>query len=237
MKIEDKQLDSTSVDSLFLLFLRTCCFEIAQKRDSEIFLKEFYEFSKEFLHPELRQSLEAELAKDGLVRHSAYLLEQLFEIYRQEDWGKVSHKVATLENCIGLSSASTISIRDGDIREWDRDAEKPLPFVAFNVVPSKDSTLLVLSWFAEWSSLVEDFWSRYKTAPLSSVIYDLAVCRSEDTFFSPAVWERFSASEREAIVHSFRSMEINDNVTDEHPLRDLEISGDWTSVVEEFVCQ
>lgn len=235
--IEDKALDTSCSQSLFLLFLRTCCFEIAQKRESSRFMRYFYEFGKDFLGSDLKPSLEAEIASTTSDRHSNYLLERLFDIYQKKDWGSVSHKVLELPKNIGLSCSSTISSRSGDIRDWDRDAEKPLPFIGFNIVPSESSTSIIVSWFSEWIDQVQEFWDRYESASLSSILYELAINRSEDALISPNLWNSLSHEQQNSIGLSFRSLELSDDLPSGNLLRIPDFDICWSDVLGVEICQ
>ena len=88
------------------------------------------------------------------------------------------------------------------------------PAVALNIIPGKNVTHVVFSWFestnehARWLTKVPD-----TPAKFAKLINQIALCETEDTCFRPSFWEGLSRKMQLSVVRAMRSNDIRGSLT------------------------
>jgi len=191
---EDNDLVVNDQKQACALFYRTVSYEKARKRreyDRWDFLQDklidIYGFSA------MRQiATQVEQFKVHMRKNCDYLIERSLGFMNEGDYSDLKTKWVKLPYNIGVSCSSTINLHLDDYLKYTIDNPgEPLPSFTFNLIPTEDSTHIIVSWlkehdeFATWLSDVFD-----SKEMLEIYLNRFCFCDSEDACISPKLFEK-----------------------------------------------
>ena len=199
------QLHLMSDQQAFLIFLRTFSFEFSQKRQSFEWLNRSIKLFKKLGNTELLEdTIELKNGVKYFLEHDAvFYFQQLWECLDngrydifQSKWISVNHNLGISTSCCYTPVFGMPKRSDGSF--YKREYQQLL---TFNVIPENNSTNIIMSWFSEHNNIANWINGEVSTnTGLQSFLNTMAFAESEDTCFSPALWESFSHEMREEIV-------------------------------------
>lgn len=194
--IEKKALETNDSQQAFLLFLRAVCYEFCQKRKGYEYWTRFCELLSRLGSPVYD---EAVVMKEGVKKFveldSVHYMTQLWDALQEEEYDVLEGVWLKVDANLGASSACLFSPFLDDYYEsvHTQLAYAGPPILSFNLIPSDKETHVVASWFREdsrhcvWvNELLETETGLVKFINLG------AVAQSEDTCFSPVLWNSIS---------------------------------------------
>jgi len=205
--IDNSQIAENS-EQAFLIFMRSFCYEIAQKRRGLKWMNGLIELLETLGNNNLR---EVEIMRDG-IKHfteldSVYYLDRLWAAYCSRNFEIVETKWITANKNIGISSSCifTPHVNAHELYENYMCKGKPQPLLSFNVIPEQQKSHIVISWFKEHAELTS--WIKDRICSNDSIeefVNYGAFAESEDTCISPVVWESLSDEKKLSIKESMR---------------------------------
>lgn len=200
--VESRPVSIEDEKSLYLLFLRAVCFEYCTKR----FGHELNSCFRKRAHKHLSDSQLAmydQLEKEREVFTNVdgpRALQDAFEILSSEKWNDLVNHAFVIDRNIGISSASTMSIKPD--QSWGTLQDimtAPQPYITFTVIPYVDCTIISLSAFKKFENDAMILFNTINDENLMSEINYLAFSRTEDTCVNPSLWESISDGDRLAL--------------------------------------
>ena len=135
----------------------------------------------------------------------------LYPSFADDALGRLSWAWRVIPQNIGLSCVSGIPpLNDdegdrlvGDLINYDTKTMKaPRPIVAFNIIPERDRTHIVLVWDKQFSAYVkkiEKNMSSSSPSEFERFINEIVLNRSEDFTMSPSLWNSLSYDEKTVV--------------------------------------
>ena len=205
--LERNELIPGSPEQAFLLTLRAFSYEFAQKEIGTAQIKYFREVA-------VPEGLWDDWCEDQKTDMELYvrcdgpaLMSEALTILERKALDQVHMIWRVIDETLPISCCAVFSpLLDRHyevMRPWSGQVQ---PAVALNIIPGKNVTHVVFSWFestnkhALWLKKVSD-----TPAKFEKLINQIALCETEDTCFRPSFWEGLSRKMQLSVVRAMRS--------------------------------
>jgi hypothetical protein len=194
--LERKSLNVDDSQQAFLLFLRAVCYEFCQKRKSYEYLTRFCRLLERLDSPAYEEAIVMkEGVKDFIELDSVRYFTQLWNAFEKDNYDVLDTAWFKIEKNVGASSACIFS---PFLDEYYESIHTQLayagpPILSFNLIPSNKETHVISSWFIEDAKYCK--WVHELLGSENGVEKYInlgAIAQSEDTCFSPSLWNSTS---------------------------------------------
>lgn len=189
---EDNELIVGNEKQACALFYRTFAYEKARKR------REYERWR--FLQDELTSvfgdmrmlslSPQIEEFRKHIRNTCNYHIDKLHEMMLADSYVNLSTRWIRIACNVNASCSSTINLHLDDYIPFAiNNPESPIPTFSFNLIPSKDSTHIIVSWLSEFSEYAEWLVDAFESPDkLEHFVNRFCFCDSEDACISPKLW-------------------------------------------------
>ncbi|WP_299022614.1 hypothetical protein [uncultured Photobacterium sp.] len=186
-------------------FLRAISHEFAQKRTFFDANKKMINMCKNFFNPRYIQ-----LVKQMQIGREKFLENDgLYYLKKASKSVTDGHQISTVWVQIDKVLPASICTVFSPYRTYDDKMENwlygnPQVMCSFNLVPTDDSTHIVISWLVEHES--ECAWLyelESNNELLEATVNEITLCDSEDICFKPSFWESIDIFTKEDIISAF----------------------------------
>lgn len=191
--IDREELVVSDEKQAFLIFFRTFCYEFAQKRRALDFLSLILAECSFLISRDNAKPIEARYAgvKTFFEKDAPFYLDRFFDCLANQDYSGVTTIWKIIEGNIGASSACVFSPLLENYKDYiSANYDLPQPALSFNLIPERDRTHIITSWWKEHDDLAK--WA-YKNVnnekELERYINLAAFAESEDTCVNPNLWD------------------------------------------------
>lgn len=197
---ENNELQINNEKQACMLFYRTFCYEKARKRrEYERWKMLQEELSDVFgVMSMLRISPQIEGFKNHIVNNCDYNISKALEMLNDENYASLTTKWLKLDHNVNVSCSSTINLHLDNYIEYALQNEgRPLPSFTFNLIPSVNSSFVVVSWLKEFDEYAE--WLDYSFSTKNDLEYYInrfSFCDSEDVCINPTLWSEVKDTKR-----------------------------------------
>lgn len=209
--LEDRPLTRNDPTQALLLFLRGITYEYAQKRKGAIWLKWFLSAASGIIEAELIEEMAYfQKGMEGFVDFDGpFYLRAAFDTFKNNlDWLITEWEIIP-KNVMASCSCCFSPLRDDHVDYKLNHPGEPGPLVVFNLVPEENQTHIIISWHEQDSK--HTVWIREAIADrasLEGLINECAIAESEDTCFSPDLWESIPEVVQNQVKHAMRKSEF-----------------------------
>jgi hypothetical protein len=205
--IENGNLDFNNNDHINRLMLRAIAYEFCEKRRAHLFmlLQKKYLQPYTVVDPPLYIAFGYWLQKLGVI-----LLDRIFTILSSSITNGINFRHSHIQKNIGISACGYSGLGDSiyNMKNYTH-ISNCVPTYAYHIIPSSDSTNLIIAWFVEYTlSIIKDFGNLLAPENLSKLINKIAFVESENTCISPKIWNAFSDEEQRNIGLCIRNNEL-----------------------------
>lgn len=209
--LESQPLVGNDPIQAVLFFLRAISFEYAQKRKGAIFLKRFIEVTQGIIEPDLTKA--TTFLKEGMQHFldfdGPFYLKAAFDTLGKNLDQLMTEWVIAPKNLMASCCCCLSPLRDNHIDYKIMHPDEPGPLVTFNLVPEHNQTHIIISWLKQDSKPTA--WIRESVADAASLerlINECAIAESEDTCFSPNLWENTPHDVQLDVLNAMRKVEF-----------------------------
>lgn len=200
--IENKPLIPYDREQTFLLYLRSVCYEFANKRRMRDWILTIKGEVKDFASRHLIDHLDTteEARNIFLTRDGGYYLDLLFRDLESRSFERISDKWITIDKNVGASCSCVLSPLLEEHNQYMAEHwTEPQPLISFSLIPISPTgvTYLVAAWLRDVEHLCSWVHSDLESdANLEAFLNKCAFEESEDTCVRPSLWESLSSKDR-----------------------------------------
>lgn len=200
--IENKPLIPHDREQTFLLYMRSVCFEFANKRKVRDWTRTIKGEVRDFASRDFIEYLETtEKARDiFLKRDGEYYLDLLFGDLESHSFERIADRWITIDKNVGASCSCVLSpLLDRHDQYMAEHWTEPQPLISFSLIPSSPPgvTYLVAAWLRDTEHLCQWVDSDLESgANLETFLNKCAFEESEDTCVRPSLWESLSNEDK-----------------------------------------
>jgi|GEM_PF-1098088 len=202
-KIEDQDIDFQNDEHCFLLSYRSFGRELHAKAE----VNKGYRSNHLYNRPEFRMEQMDMLAGSTLgLRDNFYLKLHLDEMLKSENFGELEYWVYTLPHMVPIACASAITpyfTYHGTPFNIPSDVESRFEIIMISMLPTdKGETHILFAWLPE-DKKSGQFMNELAELPdrkLHVAISSILIGEIENTFFSPAIWDKLSSKDKKQLL-------------------------------------
>ncbi|HCK0618534.1 hypothetical protein CGI93_23540 [Vibrio parahaemolyticus] len=199
---EDSGLEVDNQEQACSLFYRTFGYEKARKRRE----RDRWEYIQGQLFDVFGTMPEATKQINAFQKHISntcdYNLNKSLDMIQSRDFDKLSTLWFTVPHNVNISCSSVINLELDDYIGFAlENPDKPIPSFSFNIIPSNDSTDIVISWLSEFDEFAEWLRDAHENRALFELLVNrFCFCDSEDACLNPTLWN--SIENKESFIHN-----------------------------------
>jgi hypothetical protein len=206
--IESGRLEKNNVTQVALFLLRSLGYEYAQKRTSLIYHDALLNIGGRYFQPEMVETLKYMMFGINLYlkQDAPYYFDRVFGALESNDFSEVNFNWKLINSNVNASCCCVFSpVKDLDARYEMQGTGNLQPLMSFNLVPSEHETHVITAWLTEHDAYTG--WIEGETSEIDDFemyINRCAITESEDTCFSPALWEGLSDEKKRETLNAMR---------------------------------
>ncbi|MBL7197303.1 MAG: hypothetical protein ISS47_04340 [Candidatus Omnitrophica bacterium] len=199
-----KEVDSLDVNNLTKevlarLAFRTLAYEARIKEQVLFYLEYVAEKARHLLDVSSIQG-HAEGIRNNLRISQPYYYNKFIKIFDTQNYKQINGLVFVLNKMVPLSTSSVIDptmINPGDFMKGDLGT--PLNLIFFTLIPSSNSSMIILTYFSEQKKKLKNFIRNFKS--LENIIFN----HCEEVLMKPSFYSSLSHRSKEEIINALKA--------------------------------